>query len=86
MHGAPDLAALASSGARAVLVAGIAVAAASWVPAPAATGIFGVLSVLVIHGGAFGLIAILGISIFGDDATRGAVQRLLVRLHLRRAP
>ena len=86
LHGAPDVASLASSGARAALVAAVAAAIASLVPAPAATGLLGVSLALAIHGGVFGLLALLGISILGDDATRGAVQRLLVRLRLRRAP
>jgi hypothetical protein len=84
MHGAPNLMALLNSGVRGLLGSGLAAGAASAVPAPAYEGALGAGLELALRGGVFAVLALGAILAFGDDATRAAVNRLLVRLRLRR--
>jgi putative peptidoglycan lipid II flippase len=84
MHGAPNLMALLNSGVRGLLGSGLAAGVASAVPAPAYEGTLGAGLELALRGGVFAVLALGAILAFGDDATRAAVNRLLVRLRLRR--
>jgi putative peptidoglycan lipid II flippase len=84
LHGAPKLSALASSGARALLAVAPAVLAAVWLPIRDFEGAPGAALELALRGGVFGLVALAGILVFADDATRTAVNRVLLRLRVRR--
>ena len=86
LHGAPKLSALADSAGRALGVTLLAAGVAVWLPRPQGPGLLGLVLAVGVPGGIFGLLGLVGISWLGDDATRGAVNRLLVRLRLRPAP
>jgi len=80
LHGAPPLAALLASTARAGLIAVAAGAAASWVTvdaAPTSTG--GLLINLAAKAGVFALIALVGIPAIGGEAMRDTLRRVLRR-------
>jgi hypothetical protein len=86
LHGAPKLTALADSAGRALLVTLLAAGVAVWLPRPQAPGLLGLVLAVLVPGGIFAGLGLVGITWLGDDATRGAVNRLLVRLRLRPAP
>jgi len=83
LHAAPDLGALADTGARGLFIAAVAAALAGWVPLPALAGTAGSLAALAIHGGVFGVVALLGIHFAGDAATRDAIARSVAGLRRR---
>jgi putative peptidoglycan lipid II flippase len=78
-YGGPPLGALARTVARAIAIAGIAGAAAWWVP-PLAAGRVGAALELAVGGALFGAIALLGIQLAGDAAQRSALHALARRI------
>jgi putative peptidoglycan lipid II flippase len=85
LHGAPRLAALASSAVRGLGVAVLAAAVAAGLPWTAQPGMLGAVLALLVRGGVFGLLGLAGIAWLGDDATRAALRRLWLRLRPSRA-
>jgi putative peptidoglycan lipid II flippase len=88
LHGAPDLGALASSAARALLVA-VPAAALAWALLPVlagmtgAVGATGALLALGVGGGVYALAVAAGIAWAGDEPMRAAGGRLLRALRRR---
>jgi len=84
LHGAPRLGALADTALRALFVACLAAAVAAWLPVPKLSGLLGGLLEAVVRGSVFGALALAGIFAMGDEASRAALDRVRVRLRLRR--
>jgi putative peptidoglycan lipid II flippase len=83
LHGGPDLAALASTGARAFAIAALAGVATWMVPAPAAEAWWGPPVELAIGGSVFAAVALGGVYGIGDRPMREALDRLLARISRR---
>jgi hypothetical protein len=86
LHGAPGLGPLLNSALRGGAGTAVAAGAATLMPVPAIEGLLGAGIELVVRSAVFGGLALGATLSFGDDATRAAVERLLVRLRLRRKP
>lgn len=80
-HGAPRFGPLGDSLARSALIALHAAPVALLVQSGRA-GRLGAGLDLLLGGGAFAAVALAGVFVFGNEATRGVVRRLLVRLRL----
>jgi putative peptidoglycan lipid II flippase len=85
LHGAPRIGALFESGARALVVSGLAAAGAFALALPVAPGLPGVVLELGLRGAAFLAIALLGVWTIGDEDARSAIARLQSRLRRRSA-
>jgi putative peptidoglycan lipid II flippase len=83
LHGAPDFAALATTGLRAASVAGLAGALAALLPIPDSVGGVGALIETALRGLLFLGVALAAVRVLGDDAMREAVARVTARLRRR---
>jgi putative peptidoglycan lipid II flippase len=81
-YGGPSLGALARTVARALAIAAVAGAAAAAIPS-LGEGRWGALLDLALGGALFATVSLAGIRWFGDDAQRGALQRITRRLRSR---
>ena len=79
LHGAPGLLRLGASGARVVLIAGLAAVAGS-LALRGGEGLAGALFDLAVGGGAFGATALALVFVIGDAPLRDALRRLARRL------
>jgi putative peptidoglycan lipid II flippase len=82
-YGGPSLLALARTVARAVVIAAIAGLAVIGIPPLDGGGRWGALSDLVLGSAGFAIVSLVGIHLAGDDAQRGALQRIARRLRFR---
>jgi putative peptidoglycan lipid II flippase len=79
LHGAPDLAALASTAGRALLASGVAYGAA-WLLPERAPGFAGALTALALGGFVYAGVGLGALYAFGDAPLRATLQRLLRRV------
>ena len=84
LHGGPDLGAFAGSALRSTGIAAL-VGTCGWVtPVPDLTGLIGAGVEIVLRGGVMGAVALVGVHLLGDPATRRAMERIVRRLGIRR--